>query len=105
MQVLDATDNGPSGPDDLALAEIAQATETLSGCHMVMDVLWTRLSETGNNWRRVYKSLAVIKYLARNGSEYAVRDIAQHNSQISVCDLKLCWMLLYFPTIFLYRLK
>lgn len=29
MQVLDATDNGPSGPDDSALAEIAQATETL----------------------------------------------------------------------------
>lgn len=27
MQVLDATDNGPSGPDDFALAEIAHATE------------------------------------------------------------------------------
>ncbi|KAL6980077.1 hypothetical protein U1Q18_021727 [Sarracenia purpurea var. burkii] len=49
-----------------------------------MNVLWTRLSETGRNWRYVYKvALAVIEYLVANGSERAVDDIIEHTFQIS----------------------
>ncbi|KAJ0230673.1 Clathrin interactor EPSIN 1 [Hirschfeldia incana] len=83
QKVLDATDNEPWGPHGTALAEIAQATKKFSECQMVMSVLWTRLGETGKDWRYVYKSLAVIEYLISNGSERAVDEIIEHTYQIS----------------------
>lgn len=77
---------------------------------MIMNVLWERLSETGSNWRYVYKvinqlfffcfsvfsssltlmfnlvfqALTVIEYLLANGSERTVDDIIEHSFQISV---------------------
>ncbi|KAJ8555519.1 hypothetical protein K7X08_013015 [Anisodus acutangulus] len=83
QKVLDATDNEPWGPHGTALAEIAQATKKFSECQMVMNVLWTRLTETGKNWRFVYKSLAVIEYLVAHGADRAVDDIIEHTYQIS----------------------
>ncbi|XP_014504833.1 clathrin interactor EPSIN 1 [Vigna radiata var. radiata] len=83
QKVLDATDNEPWGPHGTALAEIAQATKKFTECQMVMNVLWTRLGETGKDWRYVYKALAVIEYLVGNGSERAVDDIIEHTFQIS----------------------
>lgn len=83
QKVLDATDNEPWGPHGSALAEIAQATKKFSECQMVMNVLWTRLAETGKDWRYVYKALAVIEYLISHGSERAVDDIIEHTFQIS----------------------
>ncbi|KAJ9537194.1 hypothetical protein OSB04_029927 [Centaurea solstitialis] len=82
-KVLDATDDEPWGPHGTALAEIAQATKKFSECQMVMNVLWTRLTETDRNWRHVYKALSVIEYLVANGSERAVDDIIEHTFQIS----------------------
>ncbi|XP_022730682.1 clathrin interactor EPSIN 1-like [Durio zibethinus] len=83
QKVLDATDNEPWGPHGTALAEIAQATKKFTECQMVMNVLWTRLGETGKDWRYVYKALAVIEYLISHGSERAVDDIIEHTFQIS----------------------
>ncbi|MCE0482259.1 hypothetical protein HAX54_040841 [Datura stramonium] len=83
QKVLDATDDEPWGPHGTALAEIAQATKKFSECQMVMNVLWTRLTENGKNWRYVYKSLAVIEYLVAHGAERAVDDIIEHTYQIS----------------------
>ncbi|EXB66907.1 hypothetical protein L484_019545 [Morus notabilis] len=83
QKVLDATDNEPWGPHGSALAEIAQATKKFSECQMVMNVLWTRLTETGKDWRYVYKALTVIEYLVAHGSERAVDDIIEHTFQIS----------------------
>ncbi|KAF3447495.1 hypothetical protein FNV43_RR12681 [Rhamnella rubrinervis] len=83
QKVLDATDNEPWGPHGTALAEIAQATKKFTECQMVMNVLWTRLSETGKDWRYVYKALAVIEYLVAHGSERAIDDIIEHTFQIS----------------------
>ncbi|CAN8299328.1 unnamed protein product [Cochlearia groenlandica] len=83
QKVLDATDNEPWGPHGTALAEIAQATNKYSECEMVMSVLWSRLGETGKDWRYVYKALAVIDYLISNGSVRAVDHIIDHTYQIS----------------------
>ncbi|KAI3468156.1 hypothetical protein Pfo_024819 [Paulownia fortunei] len=83
QKVLDATDDEPWGPHGTVLAEIAQATKKFTECQMVMNVLWTRLTETGKNWRFVYKSLTVIEYLVAHGSERAVDDIIEHTFQIS----------------------
>ncbi|XP_004498931.1 clathrin interactor EPSIN 1 [Cicer arietinum] len=83
QKVLDATDDEPWGPHGTVLAEIAQATKKFTECQLVMNVLWTRLSETGKDWRYVYKALAVIEYLVSHGSERAVDDIIEHTFQIS----------------------
>ncbi|KAE8732602.1 Clathrin interactor EPSIN 1 [Hibiscus syriacus] len=83
QKVLDATDNEPWGPHGTVLAEIAQATKKFSESQMVMNVLWTRLGETGKDWRYVYKALTVIEYLISHGSERAVDDIIEHTFQIS----------------------
>ncbi|GMI88511.1 EPSIN1 [Hibiscus trionum] len=83
QKVLDATDNEPWGPHGAALAEIAQATKKFSECQLVMNVLWSRLGETGKDWRYVYKALSVIEYLISHGSERAVDDIIRHTLRIS----------------------
>ncbi|KAL3655640.1 hypothetical protein CASFOL_000036 [Castilleja foliolosa] len=83
QKVLDATDDEPWGPHGTVLAEIAQGTKKFSECQMIMNVLWTRLIETGKNWRFVYKSLTVIEYLVAHGSERAVDDIIEHTFKIS----------------------
>ncbi|XP_042063247.1 clathrin interactor EPSIN 1-like [Salvia splendens] len=83
QKVLDATDDEPWGPHGTILAEIAQGTKKYSECQMIMNVLWTRLAETGKNWRAVYKSLSVIEYLVAHGSERAVDEIVEHTYQIA----------------------
>ncbi|XP_042417227.1 clathrin interactor EPSIN 1-like isoform X1 [Zingiber officinale] len=83
QKVLDATNDEAWGPHGTALSEIAHATKKFSECQMIMGVLWARLTDTGPNWRHVYKALTVIEYLLANGSERAVDDILEHTFQIS----------------------
>ncbi|CAH9106321.1 unnamed protein product [Cuscuta epithymum] len=83
QKVLDATDDEPWGPHGTAMAEIAQATKKFSECSIVMNVLWTRLTETEKNWRYVYKALVVLEYLVAHGSERAVDEIVEHTYHIS----------------------
>ncbi|CAO2178348.1 unnamed protein product [Urochloa humidicola] len=83
QKVLDATSDEPWGPHGSDLADIARATKRYDECSMIMNVLWQRLGNTGANWRHVYKALAVIEYLLANGTERAVDDIIDNNSQIA----------------------
>ncbi|CAI0441435.1 unnamed protein product [Linum tenue] len=83
QKVLDATNDEPWGPHGTALQEISMATRKFTECQMIMNVLWTRLGETGKDWRLVYKALSVIEYLVAHGSERAVDDIIEHTFQIS----------------------
>uniref|UniRef100_A0A7N0V628 ENTH domain-containing protein n=1 Tax=Kalanchoe fedtschenkoi TaxID=63787 RepID=A0A7N0V628_KALFE len=83
QKVLDATDNEPWGPHGSALSEIAQATKKYSDCQIILNVLWTRLSETGKDWRYVYKALTVLEYLIANGSERAVDEIIEHTYRLA----------------------
>ena len=39
----------------------------------VMVIIWKRLSDSGRNWRHVYKSLILVQYLIINGSERVSR--------------------------------
>lgn len=83
QKVLDATDDEPWGPHGSSLSEIARATKKFTECQMIMNVLWTRLTEGSARWRHAYKALTVIEYLLANGSERAVDDILEHSSRIS----------------------
>ncbi|XP_039071052.1 clathrin interactor EPSIN 2-like isoform X1 [Hibiscus syriacus] len=83
QKVLDATSNEPWGPHGSLLADIAMATRNYHEYQMIMTVIWKRLSDTGKNWRHVYKALTVLEYLVANGSERVIDDIREHAYQIS----------------------
>ncbi|KAL6845128.1 hypothetical protein ACP4OV_024623 [Aristida adscensionis] len=89
QKVLDATSDEPWGPHGSDLADIARATKRLwvpqlnGECALIMNVLWQRLRDTGANWRRVYKALAIIEYLLANGTERAVDEIIDNSPQIA----------------------
>ncbi|KAE8702960.1 Clathrin interactor EPSIN 2 [Hibiscus syriacus] len=83
QKVLDATSNEPWGPHGSLLADIAMATRNYHEYQMIMTVIWKRLSDTGKNWRHVYKALTVLEYLVANGSERVIDDIREHSYQVS----------------------
>ncbi|CAG0885711.1 unnamed protein product [Darwinula stevensoni] len=59
--------------------ELAQATFTYEQFPEVMGMLWKRmLQDNRKNWRRTYKSLVVLQYLLRNGSERVVTSSREH---------------------------
>lgn len=49
--------------------ELARATYDFHGYSEVMNTLWLRLAESSKNWKIVFKSLELLDYLLRNGSE------------------------------------
>ena len=59
--------NHPHPPPPPPLLSISQAYAE------IMSMLWRRLNDHGKNWRHVYKSLVVLEYLVKNGSERVVR--------------------------------
>ncbi|KHN06105.1 Clathrin interactor EPSIN 1, partial [Glycine soja] len=73
-KVLDATDNEPWGPHGTVLAEISKATKKFTECQMVMNVLWTRLGETGKDWRYVYKIESMLSIETSNPENLELQD-------------------------------
>ena len=51
------------------MAEIADLTYNTTAFPEIMGMLWKRLSDHGKNWRHVYKSLMLLDYLVKTGSE------------------------------------
>ncbi|VAI51115.1 unnamed protein product [Triticum turgidum subsp. durum] len=83
QKILDATSNEPWGPHGSLLAEIAQATHNYHEYQMILNIVWKRVSDTGKNWRHVYKGLIVLDYLVAHGTERVIDDIREHSYQIS----------------------
>ena len=69
IKVREATCNDPWCPPSLLMAEISDMTYKSDQLAEVMKVIWKRLSESGKNWRHVYKSLILLEYLIKTGSE------------------------------------
>uniref|UniRef100_A0A915L098 ENTH domain-containing protein n=1 Tax=Romanomermis culicivorax TaxID=13658 RepID=A0A915L098_ROMCU len=69
IKVREATSNDPWGPSGTLLSEIADLTHNPVSFSEIMQILWKRLSDHGKNWRHVYKSLVVMDYLVKLGSE------------------------------------
>ncbi|XP_010524129.1 PREDICTED: clathrin interactor EPSIN 2-like isoform X2 [Tarenaya hassleriana] len=83
QKVLDATSNEPWGPHGSLLADIAQASRNYHEYQMIMGVIWKRLSDTGKNWRHVYKALTVLEYMVGHGSERVIDEIRERAYQLS----------------------
>uniref|UniRef100_F6VEV2 Clathrin interactor 1 n=1 Tax=Monodelphis domestica TaxID=13616 RepID=F6VEV2_MONDO len=78
-KVREATNDDPWGPSGQLMGEIARATFMYEQFSELMNMLWTRmLKDNKKNWRRVYKSLLLLAYLIRNGSERVVTSAREH---------------------------
>jgi len=78
-KVREATNEDAWGPHGSMMQDIAQYTFTYEHFPEVMGMLWKRmLHENKKNWRRVYKSLLLLNYLVRNGSERVVTSAREH---------------------------
>ncbi|XP_063705148.1 uncharacterized protein LOC134834428 isoform X2 [Culicoides brevitarsis] len=78
-KVREATNDDPWGPTGPLMQELAHATFTYEHFPEVMSMLWKRmLQENKSNWRRTYKSLLLLNYLVRNGSERVVTSAREH---------------------------
>ncbi|PVU88188.1 hypothetical protein BB561_005977 [Smittium simulii] len=71
-KVRSATSNSPDSAPTSTMAEIADATYNTVGLIEVMEILDKRLNDKGKYWRHVYKSLVLLDYLLRFGSEKVI---------------------------------
>jgi len=79
-KVREATNDDPWGPSGQQMQEIAACTFTYEAFPEVMGMLWKRMLLDNNkqNWRRIYKSLLLLDYLIKNGSERVVTSAREH---------------------------
>lgn len=70
----EATSNDAWGPSTTLMSEISDLTYNVVAYAEIMPIIWRRLEDTGRNWRHVYKSLVLLDYLVRNGSERVARE-------------------------------
>ncbi|XP_076317035.1 clathrin interactor 1-like isoform X2 [Tachypleus tridentatus] len=77
-KVREATNDDPWGPTGHQMQEIAQGTFSYEQFPEVMGMLWRRMLQDKKNWRRTYKSLLVLAYLVKNGSERVVTSTREH---------------------------
>lgn len=69
VKVREATSNDPWGPSSTQMSEIADLTYNVVAFSEIMQMIWKRLNDHGKNWRHVYKSLVLLEYLIKTGSE------------------------------------
>ncbi|GFO38142.1 epsin-2-like [Plakobranchus ocellatus] len=69
VKVREATSNDPWGPSSTLMSEIADLTYNVVAFTEIMQMVWKRLNDDGKYWRHVYKSLVVLDYIIKTGSE------------------------------------
>ena len=69
VKVREATSNDPWGPSSTLMSEIADLTYNVVAFTEIMQMIWKRLNDHGKNWRHVYKSLMLLDYIIKTGSE------------------------------------
>jgi epsin len=83
--VVTTTNNEQWGPTGPQMRQIAELTFNYADCTQIMETVWERLETDINfaaNWRIIYKSLLLLDYIIRNGSERVVNDARQNVYQI-----------------------
>ncbi|CAH8463110.1 unnamed protein product [Schistosoma haematobium] len=79
MKVREATNDDMCCPSGRLLQKLADYTYTYETCLEVMSTLWKRMHpEDRLSWGRVYKSLVVLTFLLKNGSDYVLQSAQDH---------------------------
>lgn len=81
-KVREATNNEPWGTSSKKMQEIADATFNFRDREEICGLLFRRFTEkTASEWRQIYKSLILLEFLVKHGSERFVDD-ARNNSTL-----------------------
>ncbi|CAH8483743.1 unnamed protein product [Heterobilharzia americana] len=79
MKVREATNDEICCPHGRLLQKLADYTYNHETYLEVMSTLWKRMHSDGEcSWRRVYKSLIVLAFLLKNGSDYVAQGARDH---------------------------
>ncbi|KAI9470501.1 MAG: hypothetical protein EXX96DRAFT_597424 [Benjaminiella poitrasii] len=84
-KVHEATNNEAWGASSTLMQEIAQGTFNYQHFNEIMPTIYKRFTEKeAKQWRQIYKSLVLLEYLVKNGSERVVDDARSHVSMIKM---------------------
>ncbi|KAJ5574281.1 uncharacterized protein N7459_008708 [Penicillium hispanicum] len=80
-KVREATNNEPWGASTTLMQEIANGTHSYQLLNEIMPMIYKRFTDkAAEEWRQIYKSLQLLEYLVKNGSERVVDDARSHMS-------------------------
>jgi epsin len=78
-KVREATNNEPWGASSTTMQEIANATFNYQTLNEIMPMIYRRFTEkSAEEWRQIYKSLQLLEFLIKHGSERVIDDARGH---------------------------
>ncbi|KAF8455876.1 hypothetical protein BGX38DRAFT_1248990 [Terfezia claveryi] len=84
-KVREATNNEPWGASSTLMQEIANGTYNYQLLNEIMPMIYKRFTEkSAEEWRQIYKSLQLLEFLVKNGSEQVIDDARSHISTIKM---------------------
>lgn len=84
-KVREATNNEPWGASTTVMADIARGTFNYRDREEICNMIFRRFTEkSAHEWRQIYKSLQLMEYLVKNGSERFVDDARANVSLVSM---------------------
>lgn len=87
-KVREATNNEPWGAPSTLMAQIASGTYNYREREEIISFIFRRFTEkAANEWRQIYKSLQLLDYLIKNGSERLIDDVRSNVSIIQMLKL------------------
>ncbi|XP_028819537.1 epsin-1 isoform X2 [Denticeps clupeoides] len=78
VKVREATSNDPWGPSSSQMTDISDLTYNMVACNEIMSMLFKRLNDIAKNWRHVYKSLTLLEYILKTGSDRVVQQCQEN---------------------------
>ncbi|EGW33401.1 uncharacterized protein SPAPADRAFT_60760 [Spathaspora passalidarum NRRL Y-27907] len=84
-KVREATNNEPWGAPSTLMTQIAAGTYNYREREEIIGFIFRRFTEkAANEWRQIYKSLQLLDYLIKNGSERIIDDVRANLSLIQM---------------------
>ncbi|CAD6573267.1 MAG: Epsin-3, clathrin recruitment and traffic between the Golgi and endosome [Alectoria sarmentosa] len=84
-KVREATNNEPWGASSSLMQEIANGTHSYQLLNEIMPMIYKRFTEkAAEEWRQIYKSLQLLEFLIKNGSERVIDDARSHLSLLKM---------------------
>ena len=78
-KVREATNNEPWGASSTLMQEIANGTFNYQTLNEIMPMVYRRFTEkSAEEWRQIYKSLQLLEFLIKHGSERVIDDARSH---------------------------
>ncbi|KAL0628182.1 Epsin-2, partial [Plecturocebus cupreus] len=68
----------PWGPSSSLMTEIADLTYNVVAFLEIMNMVWKQLNDHGKNWWHVYKTLTLLDYLIKTGSEHVTQQCREN---------------------------